>query len=153
MRDPDVPNPVPRGREARRASGDRNGLLAHAARRPRTLWVPRTSSASCDQAVFVDHAADARVSSDTVLLKIDRFGEWFQRRSGVERPVRPVLIVMGLVLAQDPPQMVLIPDEGAVEKLAPASPDPAFGDRVPPGNSTVPMSCRSSVVKRLASIR
>ena len=38
------------------------------------LWVPRTSSTSCDQAVFVDHATDARVSSDTVLLKIDRFG-------------------------------------------------------------------------------
>ena len=58
---------------------------------------------SCDQAVFVDHATDARVSSDTVLLKLDRFGERFQRRSGVQRPVRPVLIVMGLVLAQDPP--------------------------------------------------
>lgn len=38
------------------------------------LWVPRISSTSCDQAVFVDHAADARVSSDTVLLKIGRFG-------------------------------------------------------------------------------
>ena len=38
------------------------------------LWVPRTSSTSCDQAIFVDHAADARVSSDTVLLKVDRFG-------------------------------------------------------------------------------
>ena len=36
--------------------------------------------------------------------------------------MRPVLIVMGPVLAQDPPQMVLIPDQGAVEKLAPASP-------------------------------
>jgi hypothetical protein len=94
------------------------------------LWVPRTSSTSCDQAVFVDHAADARVSSDTVLLKIDRFGERFQRGSGVQRPVRPVLIVMGLVLAQDPPQMGLVPDEGAVEKLAPAPPDPAFGYRV-----------------------
>jgi hypothetical protein len=40
--------------------------------------VPKTSSTPCDQAVFVDHAADARVSSDTVLLKVDRFGEWFQ---------------------------------------------------------------------------
>jgi hypothetical protein len=40
---------------------------------------------------------------DTVLLKIDRFGERFQRRSGVRRPVGRVLIVMGLVLAQDPP--------------------------------------------------
>ena len=67
------------------------------------LWVPRTSSTSGDQAVFVDHAADAKVSSDTMLLKIDRFGEGFQRRSGIERPVRPVLIVMGLVLAQDRP--------------------------------------------------
>src|SRR5580693_141085 len=38
--------------------------------------------------------------------------------------------MVGLVLAQDPPQMVLIPDQGAVEKLAPASADPAFGDRV-----------------------
>jgi hypothetical protein len=36
--------------------------------------MPRTSSTSCDHAVFVDHAADARVSLDTVLLKIDRFG-------------------------------------------------------------------------------
>jgi len=36
--------------------------------------LPRTSSTSCDQAVFVDHAADARALSDTVLLKIDGFG-------------------------------------------------------------------------------
>src|ERR1700677_14751 len=38
--------------------------------------------------------------------------------------------MMGLVLAQDPPRIVLIPDEGAVEKLASASPDPAFGDGI-----------------------
>ena len=38
------------------------------------LWVPRTSSTSCDQPVFVDHATYASVPSDTVLLKIDRFG-------------------------------------------------------------------------------
>jgi site-specific recombinase XerD len=37
MRDPGALNPVPRGREARRAAaGERNGLLAHAARRPKT---------------------------------------------------------------------------------------------------------------------
>jgi hypothetical protein len=35
--------------------------------------------------------------------------------------VRPVLIVVGLVLAQDPPQMVLVPDAGAVQELASAS--------------------------------
>jgi hypothetical protein len=39
-----------------------------------TLWVPRTSSTSCDQPGFVDHATDASVPSDTVLLKIDPFG-------------------------------------------------------------------------------
>jgi CBS domain-containing protein len=46
--------------------------------------------------------------------------------------VRPVLIAVSLVLAQDPPQMGLIPDEGPVEKLAPASADPAFSDGVHP---------------------
>ena len=36
MRDPGAPNPVPKGREARRApAGERNGLLAHVARRPK----------------------------------------------------------------------------------------------------------------------
>jgi hypothetical protein len=44
--------------------------------------------------------------------------------------VRPVLIVVDLVLVQDPPQMGLVPDQGAVQELAPASADPAFGDRV-----------------------
>lgn len=35
MRDPDAKNPVPRGKEAKRLSaGERNGLLAHVARRP-----------------------------------------------------------------------------------------------------------------------
>src|ERR1017187_388505 len=101
------------------------------------LCVPRTSSTSCDQAVLVDHATDTGLSSDAVLLKIDRFGERFQRRSRVQRPARPVLIVMGLVLAQDPPQMVLIPDEGAIEELAAASADPAFGYCVHPGRPDV----------------
>jgi len=38
------------------------------------LWVPRTSSTSPDQAIFVDQATDASVPSDAVLLKVDRFG-------------------------------------------------------------------------------
>jgi hypothetical protein len=37
------------------------------------LSVPRTSSTSCDQPVFTDHATDASVPSDTVQLKIDPF--------------------------------------------------------------------------------
>jgi hypothetical protein len=41
-----------------------------------------------------------------------------------------VLIVVGLVLAQDLSQMGVVPNEGAVQEFAPASPDPAFGDRI-----------------------
>jgi hypothetical protein len=51
--------------------------------------------------------------------------------------VRPVLIVVDLVLAQDPPQMGLVPDEGSVQQLATASPDPAFGDRLHAGRPDV----------------
>jgi transposase-like protein len=38
------------------------------------LCVPKTSSTSCDQAVFVDQATDASLSSDAVLSEIDRLG-------------------------------------------------------------------------------
>jgi hypothetical protein len=55
----------------------------------------------------------------------------------VQGAVRPVLVVVGLVVAQDPPQMVLVPDQGAVQELAAASPDPAFGDRVHAGRPHV----------------
>jgi hypothetical protein len=45
-------------------------------------------------------------------------------------PATPVMV--GLVLAQDSAQVGLVPDEGAVQELAPASADPAFGYRVAP---------------------
>jgi hypothetical protein len=38
------------------------------------LCVPKTSSASCDQAIFVDQATGASLSSDAILVEIDRFG-------------------------------------------------------------------------------
>ena len=38
------------------------------------LWVPRTSSTSRDQAIFVDQATDAGLFSCAVLLEIDRLG-------------------------------------------------------------------------------
>jgi hypothetical protein len=41
------------------------------------LWVPRTSSTSRDQAVFADHATDASLPPNPVLIKIDRFGSGF----------------------------------------------------------------------------
>src|ERR1035441_6440270 len=99
--------------------------------------VPITSSTSCDQAIFVDQATDASLFSDAVLVEIDRFGQWLQRCGCVRGAVRPVLIVMSLVFAQDPPQMGLVPDESAVAVLAAASADPAFGDRVHAGRPDV----------------
>ena len=78
------------------------------------VCVPKTSSTSCDQVIFVDQATDARLSSDAVLTEIDRLGERLQRRGAAQRAVRPVLIVVDLVLAQDLPQVGLVPDESAV---------------------------------------
>src|SRR5450631_122938 len=103
----------------------------------RGLCVPITSSTSCDQPIFVDQAIDVSPSSDAVLVEVDRLGKWLQWRCAVQGAVRPVLIVVGLVLAQDLPQMGLVPDEGAVYQLAAASADPAFGDRVHPGRLDV----------------
>lgn len=68
-----------------------------------TLWVPKISSTSRDQVIFVDRATGASLSSYAVLPENDRLWQRFQRGGGVERPVRPVLIVVGLVLVQDPP--------------------------------------------------
>jgi hypothetical protein len=41
---------------------------------PGAVYVPETSSMSCDQVVFVYQATDASLSSDAVLVEIDRFG-------------------------------------------------------------------------------
>ena len=38
------------------------------------LWVPITSSTSCDQPIFVDQITDLSVSSDAVLVEVDRLG-------------------------------------------------------------------------------
>jgi hypothetical protein len=39
-----------------------------------TLCVPKTSSTSCDQAVFIDRATGAGLPSDAVPAEIDRLG-------------------------------------------------------------------------------
>ena len=38
------------------------------------LCVPKTSSTSCDQAIFVDQATDASLFPDAVLVEVGRFG-------------------------------------------------------------------------------
>jgi hypothetical protein len=92
--------------------------------------VPRTSSTSRDQAILVDQTGGASLSPDAVLVEIDRLGQRFQRRRAVQETVRPVLVMVILLIAQDLLQVALVPDKGAVQELASASPDPAFGNRV-----------------------
>jgi hypothetical protein len=50
---------------------------------------------SCDQAILVDQATDASLSSDAVQVEIGRLGQRLQRRGAVQGAVRPVLIVVG----------------------------------------------------------
>jgi hypothetical protein len=38
------------------------------------LCVPKFSSTSCDQAIFVDQTTNMSLFSDTVLVEVDRFG-------------------------------------------------------------------------------
>ena len=101
--------------------------------------MPRTSSTSRDQAILVDQATGASLSADAVLFKIDWFGQRFQRRRRLQGTVRSVMVMVVLVRSQDLPQMSLVPDEGAVQELASASPDPAFGNRVAPHRQLHPI--------------
>lgn len=47
----------------------------------------------------------------------------------------PVLVVVGLELAQCVEQVGLVPDQGPVKKFVPAGLHPSFGDRVHPRNA------------------
>ena len=59
--------PARRGRQAARFDAITQDWL-------RDLYVPKTSSMSCDQAIFVDQPTDAPLSSDAALTEIDRLG-------------------------------------------------------------------------------
>jgi hypothetical protein len=50
--------------------------LAQHARTAETLdmWVWITSSTSCDQVIFVDHATDMSLFSDAIQVEVDRLG-------------------------------------------------------------------------------
>jgi hypothetical protein len=61
-------SPSPRGRLRHRGDQHPAGYSAAA------LYVPKTSSTSCHQAVLVDQASGAGLPSDAVPVEIDRFG-------------------------------------------------------------------------------
>ena len=56
----------------------------------------------------------------------DRFGQWAQRRGLIQGPVRSMLVVGRLELAQGVEQMALVPYEGAVQQFASAGLYPAL---------------------------
>jgi hypothetical protein len=120
----------------------------------RTFCVPASHASETTQMILLSGSVPPSgfaAHAHTLENVAGRFGQRFQRRSAVPGAVRPVLIVVGLVPAQDPPQMVLVPHEGAVQELAAASPDPAFGDRVHAGRPHVQSTVRIPASARTAS--
>ena len=75
---------------------------------------------------------DAGPSSDAVLLKIDRFGQRFQRCRRVPGTVRPVLVVVVLVIARSAADGSGSRSGRGLGTRA-GIPDPAFGNRVHAG--------------------
>src|ERR1019366_7827609 len=64
----------------------------------------------------------------------DRFGQRAARGCLSQSPVRPVPVAGRLVLAQSVQEVALVPDQGAIEELAPAGLYPALHDRVHSGH-------------------
>jgi hypothetical protein len=78
-----------------------------------TLCVSETSSTSSDPALFADQATGARVPSNAGAAQDRQIRRAVSAGRGAVRvAVRPVLIVVSLVLAQDLPPTGLIPDGG-----------------------------------------
>ena len=67
-----------------------------------------------------------------------QLGRWLDPVTGKLRTIWAFVMVLCCSRhMQDLSQMGLVPDEGAVQEFAPASPDPAFGDRVHAGRLDV----------------
>ena len=62
-----------------------------------------------------------------------------------------MLVVVGRVLAQDPPQMGLVPDEGVIRELAAASPIQRSAIAFIRGVATLQSTVRIPALARMAS--
>jgi hypothetical protein len=84
--------------------------------------------------VLVEGAAEVVTSAYVEvgeLLRIgDRWGQGVQWSGACDALVGPVRVVVLLELAQGVEQVVLVPDQGAVQQLVPAGLYPAFHERV-----------------------
>jgi hypothetical protein len=86
--------------------------------------------------VFMEDSAESISSMDLQVPDPtwfgDGFGQWAERSRLTQRPVRPMAIVEGFELAQRMQEVAFIPDQGAIQQLAPAGPYPALHDGVHP---------------------
>ena len=89
---------------------------------------------SGSEGVFADDAADPVAALDGEGVEVsDRCWEGLEWRGLAEGAVWAVGVVVGLVVAQNPQQMLLVPDQCSVEEFASAAAYPAFHDRVRTG--------------------
>lgn len=71
--------------------------------------------------LFVEDAAESIVSSDVEVGESVGFGDRLgSGRSGAKRPVGPVLVVEGLVLAGRVEKLAWFDEQGPVEEFGPA---------------------------------
>jgi hypothetical protein len=102
-------------------------------------WVPAGSLVgaenyvtSCDLGIFVDQAAESVPPEHADACAFRQGIGSPRRRILLQRPVRPVGVVVIGVLAGDEPQMPFTSDQHSVQAFAVGAADPAFGDRVGP---------------------
>lgn len=84
--------------------------------------------------VLVEDASEAVVAADVEVGELDRVSGWFGEGAAwggaVEGSVGAVLVVELFVLVQGVPEVVLVPDGGAVQRFSAKAEYPAFHDRV-----------------------
>jgi hypothetical protein len=81
----------------------------------------------------MNHASGAVAPPDAEAVQIgDTIWQRAQRRGLVQGAMRPMGVAAVLVLAQDPHQVTLVPDQGSARQFTPTVADPAFHDRVHP---------------------
>jgi hypothetical protein len=94
---------------------------------------------SCDLGVLVDEAAEPIPPENA---RIRHGCGWMRTPGGrvvVQRPVRPVAVVVTGVLAEDQPQVPFARDQHLVQALAASAGDPAFGYSVAPHRQLHPV--------------
>jgi hypothetical protein len=85
---------------------------------------------SCDLRIFMDQATEPITAQNPDVGIRSRRNRMPGRRPLLQRPMRPMRVVMIDVLAEDQPQVPLVGDQRPVQALAAGAGDPPFGDRV-----------------------